>query len=504
MSGRWLQWSGAVRSHLDLNPVVVKELRQAVRSWFVTGVLLLFLAVLLLSMFGILAARSTNYTPDQGVGLDVFVVLVSILTAASLIFIPLYTGARLALERQEVNLDLLYITTLSPGRIIRGKLFCGIYLVLLFFSACLPFLVLSNMLRGVDLPAISLVLFLVFVVVCGAVQIAIFLACLPVSMPFKCVLGIASTGGLVSLTVGLSAMAQQVARYFILPPVEFWYYGTPFYLLAFGWFYVCSVALISPKSMNRAMPLRIYLTSVWLVCGAMAVYATVKYTQLEPMIAWLVGSLILIISALIVVVGNSDQLSVRVRRQIPGPLWKRIPALFFFNGAAQGLAWTLAITVLTGLSGWGVWMANEAWSLSTPAGSSYRRSVSSEFFQVMGVWCCYAYAYVLTGLFVQRSFFPRHNPAVASVLAFVIPAAWAILPNFALFLLDRLTWNVMETRQLGNVFNVMLTRDADTRVAHLWFSASWTLLALAVNVPWFVRQVKEFRPWAKSLKEVPS
>ena len=45
----------------ELNPVVVKELRQAVRSWAVTGMLLLFLAILLCTALGFLVATRGGF-----------------------------------------------------------------------------------------------------------------------------------------------------------------------------------------------------------------------------------------------------------------------------------------------------------------------------------------------------------------------------------------------------------------------------------------------------------
>ena len=82
-----------------------------------------------------------------------------ILAGASVFFIPLYVGIRVAVERQENNPDLLYVSTLSPARIIRGKFLCGAYMALLFFSACMPFMAFTNLLRGVDLPTVFFILF---------------------------------------------------------------------------------------------------------------------------------------------------------------------------------------------------------------------------------------------------------------------------------------------------------------------------------------------------------
>ena len=172
----WREW--------ELNPVIVKELRQAVRSWTVTGMLLLFLVVLFITSLGFLITQSFDVNSDLQLGGTVFSVFVVLLAGASILFIPLYTAVRVAFERQENNPDLLYVTTLSPFRIMLGKFLCSAYIVLLFFSACMPFMAFTNLLRGVDLPTVFYILFLLFVMVCGANTVAIFFACLPVSRAF--------------------------------------------------------------------------------------------------------------------------------------------------------------------------------------------------------------------------------------------------------------------------------------------------------------------------------
>src|SRR3954468_22993486 len=169
----WRQW--------ELNPIVVKELRQAVRSWAVTGTLMLFLIVLFCAAVVFFVTQSFEVSTNQRLGAAIFSTFSVILTGASLLFIPLYVGVRVAAERQQSNLDLLYISTLTPERIIRGKFFCGAYVAVLFFSACMPFMAFTNLLRGVDLPSVFFVLLCLFLVVCCAVQVAIFLACLPIS-----------------------------------------------------------------------------------------------------------------------------------------------------------------------------------------------------------------------------------------------------------------------------------------------------------------------------------
>ena len=103
----------------------------------------------------------------------------------------MYMGLRVASERQDNNPDLLYISTLSPGRIIRGKFFCAAYVTLLFFSACLPFMALTNLLRGVDLPTVFFLMAFLFILVCGVNLAAMAFLCLPAHQPavFKIVAG---------------------------------------------------------------------------------------------------------------------------------------------------------------------------------------------------------------------------------------------------------------------------------------------------------------------------
>ena len=114
----WADW--------EPNPVVVKELRQAMRSWAVPVMGQLFLLVLLGACVLMLAGHSARATLDTAVGRQVFFFFYGVLTWSCLCFIPLYVGVRLASERQPDQLDLLYVSTLSAGQIVRGKVGGGL------------------------------------------------------------------------------------------------------------------------------------------------------------------------------------------------------------------------------------------------------------------------------------------------------------------------------------------------------------------------------------------
>src|ERR1041385_3168698 len=78
----WREW--------ELNPIVVKELRQAVRSWAVTGMLFLFLIVLLGTGIIMLVSGTFDNDMNAAMGASIFSAFSGILTLASVVFIPLY------------------------------------------------------------------------------------------------------------------------------------------------------------------------------------------------------------------------------------------------------------------------------------------------------------------------------------------------------------------------------------------------------------------------------
>src|SRR5205823_4778714 len=81
-------------------------------------------------------------------------ILQGILLFTCLLFIPAYTGIRLAAERSDINVDLLFISTLRPRAIVRGKFVAALVLAVLIFSACTPFMTFSYLLRGLDVPSV--------------------------------------------------------------------------------------------------------------------------------------------------------------------------------------------------------------------------------------------------------------------------------------------------------------------------------------------------------------
>ena len=231
----------------------------------------------------------------------------SSLPLASIFFIPLYVGIRVAAERQENNPDLLYVSTLSPARIIRGKFFCGAYMALLFFSACMPFMAFTNLLRGVDLPTVFFILFYLFP---GGLrgehdrhffrvhrrQPSFQNSVRPVRI-FPVLVANHSDGEYFVLNSCGPALARQWPNAIfgsVLSPLIGIGAGNP------GLFFVLAVALISPPSKNRALPVRIYVTVIWLLGGLLNWAWVIQTEKPGPDAVWAYSTFVLMMFSLLV------------------------------------------------------------------------------------------------------------------------------------------------------------------------------------------------------------
>ena len=211
---------------------------------------------------------------------------------------PFYAGLRLSLERNDANIDLLFITTIRPAGIIRGKYFSAMALTLLIFSACMPFMVLTYLLGGVDLPTIFLLLAISYAVCAVANALGICTGAVSGSWLFRCLaaggvaiclcyLGsgvIAAIMGLLMRGRWLDMGARRRGRVLGSP----WHPGVSGgrrhrpALRPLG-------GPVEPKLSNRMLIPRLYLVSSWLVTGGMAAAWSWFNGDIWPVGSWMIG-----------------------------------------------------------------------------------------------------------------------------------------------------------------------------------------------------------------------
>ena len=177
-----------------LNPIVVKELRQTVRSGALLTALSSSTGVVMACLLVQLAQYGSNIALDRPIGRELFMLLVQVLFAFCVIVIPLNAAHRLFRERDLHNYDLFFVSPLTAPQIIRGKLISSGYEAFLFFVICAPFLLLTSLFRGVDVTTILVCLLFGFVLVIAATQVAIFVGCLNLHRAVKSILGIMALG----------------------------------------------------------------------------------------------------------------------------------------------------------------------------------------------------------------------------------------------------------------------------------------------------------------------
>ena len=487
---------GAIGRKLDdwLNPIAVKELRQAVQAKLIAGLLLLFLVGLLVTTLAMASARSGRGYDAESTGGDVFIVLYGILLGTCTVLVPAYCGGRLTAERSGAHADLLFATALRPRSIVWGKFSSGLILIVLIYSACAPFLTLTYLLRGIDMSVIFILLG--FGLVLGALSLmsALFLACVPTTNPLRGLLGLVWLG-----------LTFYLLLYFMRGAIGFIEYGggvlgsvfwvvvvtpTVFALIATGFLFVVSVTLMSPPSANRIMPLRVYVTIAWLLTGTGA-YLTLQSIEWVALpFGWATFCIIMFCGALLVAVSERDRIGPRITRTIPRSSLLRPVAFLFYTGSARGVLWSCLMLGLTLFA----LHHFDGTALSTRL---YPRAVVDERTPRMLGLAVYAFAYAMTGYVLQRYLVPRAGTGQTWMLALCVAAVAFLLPIGSQLLQS----DPFRDRQMSPLWALgtpMLVFDDDYRDAAMTFSQAWAVIVFLLALPRLWRQVAAFQPLGSS------
>ena len=476
-----------------LNPIVVKELRQAVKGKFFSVILMVFLGVLLLTIGLYLSSRTVEFSFNMG--RDIFGVLLSILLSTCLLFVPAYTAIRLGSERSDANVDLLFITTLRPRSIIWGKFLAAVVLTVLLYSACLPFMTFTYLLRGVDLPSIFVLMALTFIISVVAIQCAIFLGCIPANRFFRVILGV---GWLIAVAVSIptvsmmmygptgllhSGIGGQMGTW------QFWRIALSVLvggIALISLLGLLSTALISPYSSNRALPVRVFVTGTWFLTGIAATIWSLASKNLTPVGVW-VGAYVLVYSiGLFIAVSEREHLGKRVSLSIPRARWLRPLAFLFYSGAAGGVLWSSLMTVLTLLT---IVVLIERFP------HMWMGQFYNDFLVVFIVIPLQAFAYALGASLIRRRVLAnRIAGGYTCVIAIILLDVTTMIVPLILFFITG-TWE--KAWLVGSPVGPILAvsgKEYHLAYSSLGISSLVALLTCVLSIPWFFRQIRNFQP----------
>jgi ABC-type transport system involved in multi-copper enzyme maturation permease subunit len=500
----------ALLERLDdwINPIVVKELRQAVQSRLVVTALFLFLGMQLFSVglsLMLRDARGGTDAIDWRAGAHIFPWLQSFLLATCLLLIPAYTTIRLAAERSDTNVDLLFISTLKPRSIIAGKFLAALVLAMLVFSACAPFMTFTYLLRGLDMPTVLVMLGMDVLAVLFGTQVALFVAAVPANRALKFLLTVSVFIGLAILFgsgIGLVSEITDSGVDFTASPSDTWtVIGVAVLLVAcnVGLLFCWTVALISPPSSNRAPAGRLFLVAGWLAIGAAAALWSGNFRgggHHAPMLTWCLLAVFLLCVQLIISTNERTTWGPRVARTVPRNVLLRLPAFLFSSGAAGGMLLALGLIGLTLL-------ANELWRERYPTMPGADGSLQAG--RAAALLALYVYGYAVTAVLVRtyvlKERVPRQLTWVVMVALTCIGSAIPYLIAY-LFFGDELRYSAgREWWLVANPF-VVLYEVSETRgVTQVveWaydFTIVWGVLVTGLVAPWVYKQVVRFRPLA--------
>ncbi len=477
-----------------INPIVVKELRQAVKGRFVSLILVLF-PLLAVTIVGLALLTAEPGSLDSGRGRETFMWIYCSALFTCMVMIPSFVGARMAFERNGENLDLLYVTPLTAGAIVRGKAFSGLVLVLVSFSACLPFMTLTYLLRGIDVLSILLIVGLGALTTIASVFFSILIAAVPGSRALKFLLGLFGFGGLITLfgyTVAFSGFFLFEGRGSPTDHWEFWaaiatLVGVVFF--ASGFMAACSKACIMPPSANRALSIRVWATVSWLY-GLVVCYLW-TWAQEEPdlFLVWEILAITLLTFLILGAISERDSTGPRLAGSIPSTAPGRFGAFLFFSGAGGGITWCLilfAATMLIPLQGLNVGLSS----------SSYSHRYDNYVHQVYltSGFGLYILAYALTASLLHRHLLARWvRPGTTWAVALGLFGFMLIAPILIILLGYRNLEGIDDHMGLFLLTPVVLGDHATRDLG--WTTAMFcALFATLFSLPWIVRQFTGFRP----------
>ena len=337
------------------NPIVVKEVRQALKSrQFVTTFLLLLLAAWAGSIFGVsYLGESIDYGSPA---VTFYAGFLFALCTATLVIVPFSTYRSIVEERTETTLELLQITALSPVQIVRGKILSAMVQVMVYYCAIAPFIAFTALLPGFDIVHMffSLVMLLITSLCFSSIALAIGTQARNTTLQSLSSLFVIAmaVGGMMTFFGFMTAAGNRIS----FDEADTWWALALIVFLGLSTGYVCEQAAIAQltfDSGNRSTGIRLATGVQWLVCWiGLLTFLIVR--QPQPMRSDALTTILTLTAAQITAagllyVGSPDSLSRRVSRGLPHSRALRVLWAPFLPGAARGLLYAVSSLMLLAL-----------------------------------------------------------------------------------------------------------------------------------------------------------
>lgn len=358
-------------SYSDIfSPIVVKEVRQSLRSrQFIWSMAALLTAILVWSFYVVLGNIPDIYY--RPAGMQILSGYFLMLIAPTMVLVPVAAYMSLSQELSSNTFEVLSISPMSAGRIVWGKIAVALLQLLLFVSVLAPCVFFSYLLQGVQLTTIAYP-FLI------TVTFSILLICFGVMLganartTFQNLFGLFLLMGVsVLLMIGFAIFSFEV------------FFGSTTFADAIGpvvavvvislsyavLFALAAASQIGISGENYARPIRLwlamqaYLIFVFIACaGIVEGGALESLTAAMPLVA-----LHLTITG-IIVVSQSGVISPRTQRTMPRRFASRLLQVCLIPGG--GIGYFFILTVAASLTASTIFLTRMPGIISNSSGIS--------------------------------------------------------------------------------------------------------------------------------------
>lgn len=513
-----------------LNPILVKEARQAMKSM---QFVLTFGMVMLLGWLWTFLIMAFHYSVHQqslpyvATGQVVLGGYLTILLIPMMVVVPFMAFHSLASERHDGTFELLSITSLNSRQIITGKLGSAVLQMIIYYSALAPSVAFTYMLRGIDLFTIGLALGWVFLISLVLTTLALLLAAFSRTNIMQILLSMVL---LVALLATLIAAVSLAWWWVYLGPqapyqmAELWFGNlcvASFVASFCVMFVVAAAASLSFESDNRSTALRYVMIGqhilivgwsvyYWLVIGSLQVdeagWILVTGVCVNAGYWWFMGALL---------TGETGELSPRVRRDLPSSLLGRITLTWFNPGSGTGYVFVLAnLGTFAALAIFFMWTETLSRYLPFPKvmvnrfNGAFTGGTNEPEMSLMIVACLmYVAIYLGLGRLIAV-FFRRHTfvplPMVFVIQFVLLNAGWALPYVYALSTIQFFggDYGIVQTPNWAwTLYMIVDSRNVST----LWnlYPANWMLLFGGAILMFFLNLAVAHREIEQTREETP-
>lgn len=340
-------WIDRVSDYLSdwISPILVKETRQSMKSrQFVWTFFLLLLAVVVWTLAGLTLTNRNDQLIAAGP--DLLMGYLVILGFPLALVIPFGAYRSLAREFEDGTIQLVSVTTMKAWQIVAGKLGSSLLQMLVYVSVLAPCIAFTYLLRGLSIPQIGVAL---LVCVSGSIMLccfALFFAGLSKTRIFgvtMSVLLVVANIGVYILWISFSgALAFGELIFMTQEGGLLVTSGVLSLILSTGLLlFSATTALISFEADNRSTIVRFMMLvqQTLLFAFAIGLFSYVMQPDMICVLTFITGHYWLIMG--LVMIGESPNLSSRVRRAIPDNSFMKSVVSFILPGPGRGLVFAI-------------------------------------------------------------------------------------------------------------------------------------------------------------------